>query len=132
MKDEDDSEEEVNNSDEEGESGDDEEDSNGEENMDDEEEDDDDSDGAEHEDADMEEEKARKMRLDDLDQGKTVFLKCVPFTASEDDVRECCVKFGPLTYALLCVDRVTDHSKGTAFVKFRVRQLYLYFKIYYS
>lgn len=29
-------------------------------------------------------------------------------------------KFGPIYYALVCVDRLTEHSKGTAFVKFRV------------
>lgn len=29
-------------------------------------------------------------------------------------------KFGPVYYALVCVDRLTEHSKGTAFVKFRV------------
>jgi nucleolar protein 4 len=117
IKDEDNSGDDEENSDEE-ESGDDE-DSDEEDN---EEEDDDGSDSEEHEDADMDEENARKRRLDDLDQGKTVFLKCVPFTASEDDLRECCEKFGPLSYALICVDRVTDHSKGTAFVKFRVNK----------
>jgi len=71
--------------------------------------------------SDDEEEKAKKKRLDDLDQGKTVFLKCVPFSATEDDLRECLGKFGPIAYALICVDRVTEHSKGTGFVKFRVR-----------
>jgi nucleolar protein 4 len=122
MKDEDDSDEEEESDDHDEDS---DKDSDGEENIKDEDEDDDDdeSDSAEDGDADMEEEKARKSRLDDLDQGKTVFLKCVPFTASEDDLRECCGKFGPLQYALICVDRITDHSKGTGFVKFRVKKL---------
>lgn len=94
-------------------------DSDGEENMEDE---DGDDDGSEElDDDEKDEEEARKRRLDDLDQGKTVFLKCVPFTATEEDLRECCGKFGPIAYALICVDRVTDHSKGTAFVKFRVK-----------
>ena len=114
-------------SDEEEESGEDEEDSDGEENSEDEEEYDDGSDSAEDGDADEDEEKARKSRLDDLDQGKTVFLKCVPFTASEDDLKECCQKFGPLQYALICVDRITDHSKGTGFVKFKVNKSYYKF-----
>lgn len=98
-----------------------EDDSDGEENMKEEEDGDDDR-SEELEDDEKDEEKARKRRLDDLDQGKTVFLKCVPFTATEEDLRECCGKFGPIAYALICVDRVTDHSKGTAFVKFRVKK----------
>lgn len=56
----------------------------------------------------------------DATEGKTIFIKNVPFTATNDDVRSTFAQFGPLYYALVCVDPLTEHSKGTAFVKFRV------------
>ena len=38
-----------------------------------------------------------------------------------EDLKTCMEHFGPVYYALVCVDPLTEHSKGTAFVKFRVR-----------
>lgn len=57
----------------------------------------------------------------DLVEGKTVFIKNVPFDATNDDLRQCMLQFGPVYYALICIDKLTEHSKGTAFVKFRVK-----------
>ncbi|XP_059482692.1 RNA-binding protein 28 [Neocloeon triangulifer] len=76
----------------------------------------------EESDEEDEEEQAKRRRLNDLDEGKTVFLKCVPFSATEEDLRECVGKFGPISYALICVDPVTEHSRGTAFVKFKNKE----------
>lgn len=56
----------------------------------------------------------------DITEGKTVFIKNVPFSATNDDLKECMSQYGPLYYALICMDKLTEHSKGTAFVKFRV------------
>lgn len=56
----------------------------------------------------------------DVTEGKTVFIKNVPFSATNEDLKECVSQFGPLYYALVCMDKFTEHSKGTAFVKFRV------------
>lgn len=54
----------------------------------------------------------------DVSEGKTIFIKNVPFHATNEDLRECMLQFGHLYYALICVDKLTEHSKGTAFVKF--------------
>lgn len=56
----------------------------------------------------------------DVTEGKTIFIKNVPFSATNDDLKQCLSQFGPLYYALICIDKFTEHSKGTAFVKFRV------------
>lgn len=29
-------------------------------------------------------------------------------------------KIGPVIYAVICIDPLTEHSRGTAFVKFKV------------
>ncbi|KAI4463913.1 rna-binding motif protein 14b [Holotrichia oblita] len=54
----------------------------------------------------------------DVSEGKTVFIKNVPFTVTNEDLKECMLQFGHVYYALVCVDCLTEHSKGTAFVKF--------------
>ncbi|XP_057329594.1 RNA-binding protein 28 [Microplitis mediator] len=54
----------------------------------------------------------------DVTEGKTVFLKNVPFSVKNKELRECMEQFGPVYYALVCIDPVMEHSKGTAFVKF--------------
>ncbi|EFA01819.1 RNA-binding protein 28 [Tribolium castaneum] len=63
--------------------------------------------------------KKPKFESNDVTEGKTIFIKNVPFTATNDDIKQCMSQFGPLYYALICVDKYTEHSKGTAFVKFR-------------
>ncbi|OXU24591.1 hypothetical protein TSAR_011042 [Trichomalopsis sarcophagae] len=55
----------------------------------------------------------------DVSEGRTVFIKNVPFSATNEDLKQCMEQFGPVYYALICMDRLTEHSKGTAFVKFR-------------
>ena len=49
-----------------------------------------------------------------------MFVKNVPFSANNDDLRNCMEQYGQVIYALICIDPVTEHSKGTAFVKFQV------------
>ncbi|XP_046748150.1 RNA-binding protein 28 [Diprion similis] len=67
-----------------------------------------------------EDEASRPRRIsNDVNEGKTVFLKNVPFSATNDDLRKCMEQFGPVYYALVCMDPLTEHSKGTAFVKFQ-------------
>ncbi|XP_074112947.1 RNA-binding protein 28 [Cotesia typhae] len=68
---------------------------------------------------DEESEKPRPRVLShDITEGKTVFLKNVPFSVKNDELRKCMEQFGPVYYALVCIDSLTEHSKGTAFVKF--------------
>lgn len=57
----------------------------------------------------------------DVAEGKTIFVKNVPFQATNEDVKQCMLQFGRVYYALICIDKLTEHSKGTAFVKFLVR-----------
>lgn len=59
----------------------------------------------------------------DVNEGKTVFLKNVPFSVKNDELKKYMEQFGPVYYALVCIDPLTEYSKGTAFVKFRVRFL---------
>ncbi|KAK4886795.1 hypothetical protein RN001_003066 [Aquatica leii] len=58
----------------------------------------------------------------DVVEGKTVFIKNVPFSATNDDVKKCMSQFGPLYYAVVCIDQLTEHSRGTAFVKFKNKE----------
>ncbi|CAD1472099.1 unnamed protein product, partial [Heterotrigona itama] len=55
----------------------------------------------------------------DVSEGKTVFLKNVPFSVKNDELKQYMERFGPVYYALVCIDPLTEFSKGTAFVKFK-------------
>lgn len=72
------------------------------------------------------EQKKKRFESHDVSEGRTVFIKNVPFSVTNDDLKECVKQFGPVFYALICVDRVTEHSRGTAFVKFKVSHRYIY------
>lgn len=56
----------------------------------------------------------------DVSEGKTVFVKNIPFDATNEDLKMCMSQFGRIYYALICIDKLTEHSKGTGFVKFVV------------
>ncbi|KAI4495694.1 hypothetical protein M0802_008529 [Mischocyttarus mexicanus] len=60
-----------------------------------------------------------KRESNDVEEGKTVFIKNVPFSTTNNELKEFMERFGPVEYALICIDRLTEHSKGTAFVKFK-------------
>ncbi|XP_063993576.1 RNA-binding protein 28-like [Diachasmimorpha longicaudata] len=66
-----------------------------------------------------EDDKGPRRISNDVSEGKTVFLKNVPFSVNNDQLKSCMEQFGPVYYALVCIDPLTEHSKGTAFVKFR-------------
>lgn len=76
----------------------------------------------EGEDSEEDEAPKRPPRPSDVQEGCTIFLKNVPFTATQEELRECMLKFGPVVYALICTDPLTEHSRGTAFVKFQVNR----------
>ncbi|XP_066146381.1 RNA-binding protein 28 [Euwallacea fornicatus] len=59
-----------------------------------------------------------RFKSHDVAEGRTVFIKNVPFHATNDDIKQCMSQFGPTYYALICQDKLTEHSKGTGFVKF--------------
>lgn len=56
----------------------------------------------------------------DVSEGKTIFIKNIPFNATQDDLKQCMLQFGRIFYSLICFDKLTEHSKGTGFVKFVV------------
>lgn len=64
--------------------------------------------------------KTIKKRSNDVAEGCTVFLKNVPFEATNDDLMQCCKRFGPIWYGVITKDHISGHSKGTGFVKFKV------------
>lgn len=72
-----------------------------------------------------------RRRSNDVSEGRTVFLKNVPFAVKNEELKNFMEKFGPIYYALVCIDPLTEYSKGTAFVKFRVRfaNLFVYTNI---
>ncbi|KNE70275.1 hypothetical protein AMAG_20074 [Allomyces macrogynus ATCC 38327] len=65
--------------------------------------------------------RARGGRLPSADEGTTVFVRNVPFDATEEELRECFAAFGKLLYVLITRDKDTDKPKGTAFACFADR-----------
>lgn len=62
--------------------------------------------------------KAKKRKLRDAREGKTVFIRNLPFDASEEEICGLFEKFGKLEYCKIVVDHIAEHSRGSAFVKF--------------
>lgn len=74
-------------------------------------------------------ENKKRFKSHDVKEGLTVFLKNVSFSVTNDELKRFMKeRFGPIYYALVCMDRLTEHSKGTAFVKFRVNICKLIFR----
>lgn len=70
----------------------------------------------------VDEKKPIHKQSNDVAEGCTVFIKNIPFDATDDDLRKVCRQFGPLRYALVTKDKTSGHSKGTGFVKFLVSE----------
>lgn len=66
----------------------------------------------------------------DVNEGKTVFLKNVPFSVKNEELKKYMEQFGPVYYALVCIDPLTEYSRGTAFVKFKVRVANSFLDVY--
>ncbi|KAF8068858.1 hypothetical protein FPV67DRAFT_1093520 [Lyophyllum atratum] len=67
-------------------------------------------------DEDMEE--PVKPTLPPPETGTTLFIRNVPFTATEDELRTLFRTFGPLRYARITIDPATGRSRGTGFACF--------------
>ncbi|KAH7338464.1 hypothetical protein B0J17DRAFT_695265 [Rhizoctonia solani] len=59
-----------------------------------------------------------RPKLPDTDVGTTLFVRNVPFEATEEDLRTLFRAFGPLRYARITMDHETGRSRGTGFVCF--------------
>ncbi|KAI0746734.1 hypothetical protein C8Q80DRAFT_1177076 [Daedaleopsis nitida] len=62
--------------------------------------------------------KPAKPTLPPPEVGTTVFVRNVPFEATEDELRTLFRAFGPLRYARITMDAATGRSRGTGFVCF--------------
>ncbi|XP_078000315.1 RNA-binding protein 28-like [Glandiceps talaboti] len=82
---------------------------------DDESEDDSDSDDDEEE----EKERSRVNKPSDVSEGKTVFIRNIPFDLEEEDLADTFTEYGQLVYCKLLTDPDTERSRGCAFIKFR-------------
>ncbi|KAG9080463.1 RNA recognition motif-containing protein [Ceratobasidium sp. 370] len=70
-----------------------------------------------------EDEKAHERpQLPNTDVGTTLFVRNLPFEATEDDLRTLFRAFGPLRYARITLDKETGRSRGTGFVCFWKRE----------
>ncbi|KZV91655.1 hypothetical protein EXIGLDRAFT_675838 [Exidia glandulosa HHB12029] len=67
---------------------------------------------------------APKIRpeLPQTDVGTTLFIRNVPYDATEDDLRTLFRAFGPLRYARITMDRESGRSRGTGFACFWNRE----------
>ncbi|KAI6045250.1 hypothetical protein EDC04DRAFT_134612 [Pisolithus marmoratus] len=61
---------------------------------------------------------ATKPKLPQTDVGTTLFIRNIPFTATEDELRTLFRAWGPLRYARITIDPETERSRGTGFVCF--------------
>lgn len=61
-------------------------------------------------------------KTSDVKEGLTLFIRNVNYDTSEKSLYTLFQKYGDLAYCKIVVDSVTEHSKGTAFVKFRSKE----------
>ncbi|KAN0063566.1 RNA recognition motif-containing protein [Thecaphora frezii] len=80
----------------------------------DEENDDGDDEDEEEDDSDAE----IKPTLPQPEEGTTLFVRNLPFQATEEELKSVFRHFGPLRYAKITMDKATNRSKGTGFVCF--------------
>lgn len=64
----------------------------------------------------------KKRKLRDAREGKTIFIRNLPFDATEEEISALVESFGEIAYCKIVVDSVTEHSRGSAFVKFEEKQ----------
>ncbi|OSX62018.1 hypothetical protein POSPLADRAFT_1142484 [Postia placenta MAD-698-R-SB12] len=76
------------------------------------------SDSDDGDESEAEDEKPSKPVLPPPDVGTTLFVRNVPFEATEDELRTLFRAFGPLRYARITLDYETGRSRGTGFACF--------------
>lgn len=77
-------------------------------------------DGSDGETSVKDEKKPIHKKSNDVAEGCTVFIKNIPFESTNTDLYKVCRQFGPIHYAVITVDKISGHSKGNGFVKFKV------------
>ncbi|KAG9020533.1 RNA recognition motif-containing protein, partial [Tulasnella sp. UAMH 9824] len=66
--------------------------------------------------------KSKQQKTEPL-EGTTLFVRNVPFEATDDDLYQVFKTFGPLRYARIAFDHATGRSRGTGFVCFWKREV---------
>ncbi|KAJ1030169.1 hypothetical protein NDA16_001081 [Ustilago loliicola] len=61
---------------------------------------------------------AERPKLPAPEEGTTLFVRNLPYQATEEELRNLFRTFGPLRYAKIAMDKTTNRSKGTGFVCF--------------
>lgn len=89
-----------------------------EEDSEDSDESDDEAEGAEED----EEVKEPKAQQSTADEENTLFIRNLPYQATETELRDLFRSFGPLRYARITMDPETKRSRGTGFVSFWKRE----------
>jgi nucleolar protein 4 len=74
------------------------------------------TDDEDEEDNHEKEEKTKKILI--TDNSTTLFIRNLPFTTLDADLKEHFNQFGPVRYARVVMDRATDRPRGTGFVCF--------------
>ena len=64
--------------------------------------------------------KGQSSRISDVEEGKTLFIRNLDFSTSQDSLKNLMEQYGSVHYALLCMDKVMERPRGTGFVKFHV------------
>ncbi|XP_055627857.1 RNA-binding protein 28 [Toxorhynchites rutilus septentrionalis] len=62
----------------------------------------------------------KKQNHTEIDEGRTVFLKNVPYDATDSDLKDIMSQFGIVEKVHINKERISGHSKGTAFVIFKL------------
>ena len=88
------------------------------ESEDDEMEDDGSDDSDDFEDVKSEESEEQPQKTLITDNSTTLFVRNLPFTTLDADLKEHFTQFGPVRYARVVMDRATDRPRGTGFVCF--------------
>ena len=60
----------------------------------------------------------KKIHVDDVNEGCTVFIRGLSFDTEANDLKKCLSRYGYITMAIIVKDKITNISKGSAFVKF--------------
>ncbi|QLL34775.1 hypothetical protein HG536_0H01500 [Torulaspora globosa] len=83
---------------------------------------------SEHSDEELEGDQGEQERLVASNKNRrenfSVFVRNVPYDATEESLAEHFSKFGPVKYALPVIDKQTGLAKGTAFVAFKSENAY--------
>lgn len=59
-----------------------------------------------------------RTTVSDTSEGRTLFIRNVPFDSDEDTLQQYLSTFGQLEFVKIVRDKLTQHSRGSAFAKF--------------